>query len=65
MVTKDQKQVKLQPKHRSLTYGQKQVPELKLSGVWLEAAGFRAGEKAPITIEENQTNHQTINPVKL
>jgi len=61
MAKKDQKQVKLQPKYRALAYGQKTVPELKLSGVWLEKLGFRAGEKVTITIKENQLIITTIN----
>ncbi|MBA3900780.1 MAG: type I addiction module toxin, SymE family [Bacteroidetes bacterium] len=60
-VHKDQKQVKLQPKYRELAYSRKVVPELKVSGVWLEAAGFRAGEKVTITIQENQLIITTIN----
>lgn len=63
MPRKDQKQVKLQPKHRSLAYSHKVVPELKLSGVWLEAAGFRAGEKVNIAITENQLIITTLKPV--
>jgi len=55
------KQVKLQPKYRSLAYGQKTVPELKLSGVWLEEIGFKAGEKVNIAIQENQLIITTIN----
>lgn len=60
MAKKDQKQVKLQPKYRSLAYGQKTVPELKLSGVWLEKLGFRAGEKVNIIIREQELIITTI-----
>jgi toxic protein SymE len=60
MAKKDQKQVKLQPKYRALTYGQKTVPELKLSGVWLEKLGFRAGEKVNIIIREQELIITTI-----
>jgi hypothetical protein len=62
MAKKEQKQVKLQPKYRELTYGQKIVPELKVSGVWLEAAGFRAGEKVNITISNQQLIITAIKP---
>lgn len=63
MAKKDQKQVKLQPKYRSLTWGERKiVPELKLSGIWLEAAGFRPGEKVNIAIKENQLIITTIKP---
>lgn len=64
-VQKDQKQVKLQPKYRELAYSRKVVPELKVSGVWLEAAGFRAGEKVNITIREQQLIITTIKPETL
>jgi hypothetical protein len=57
---KDQKQVKLQPKYRELTYSRKIVPELKVSGVWLEAAGFKAGEKVNITVSKQQLIITTI-----
>jgi hypothetical protein len=48
------KEVKLQPKFRALAFGQKIVPELKISGVWLSANGFQAGSKVEITIAEKQ-----------
>jgi toxic protein SymE len=54
------KKIKLQPKYRILAYTQKIVPELKVSGVWLEQNGFKAGETVSITIEENQL---TIKPL--
>jgi len=34
------KEINLQPEFRSLAFGQKIVPELKISGVWLEEQGF-------------------------
>lgn len=48
------KAVKLQPKFRSLASGWKIVPELKISGIWLEAQGFYAGQTVEITMTENQ-----------
>jgi hypothetical protein len=60
MARQQQKQVKLQPKFRALAYSQKIVPELKLSGAWLEAAGFKAGEKVNIAIQDNQLIITTI-----
>ncbi len=56
------KQVKLQPKYRELAYSRKVVPELKVSGIWLEAAGFKAGEKVNIAIQENQLIITAIKP---
>lgn len=37
------RQIKLQPKFRELSYGQKIVPWLNVSGIWLEQAGFNVG----------------------
>jgi len=51
-MSRNHKQVKLQPKYRALSYGQKIVPELKISGVWLEQLGFKAGESVSITVRE-------------
>lgn len=65
MAGKKQKQVKLQPKHRKLNWKDKIVPELKVSGVWLEAAGFKAGEKVNITVSEQQLIITAIKPEML
>jgi hypothetical protein len=55
MQQKKTKQIKLQPKHRYLSWGKiKVVPWLGISGVWLEENGFKAGETVSITIEKNQ-----------
>ncbi len=55
------KQIKLQPKYRSLARGERKiVPELKVSGIWLEAAGFKAGEKVIIIISDRQLIIKTI-----
>lgn len=48
------REIKLQPKFRALAFGQKIVPELKISGVWLLENGFKAGERVEITISEKQ-----------
>ena len=52
MPNQSHKQIKLQPKIRSLSFGQKVVPELKMSGVWLEKQGFLAGQNVTITIRK-------------
>lgn len=52
MANQNHKQVKLQPKHRALSYGQKIVPELKISGVWLQQLGFKAGDSVSITTRD-------------
>ena len=45
------KSVKLQPKSRAMMLGrQKVVPELRISGAWLDALGFHAGEMVDISI---------------
>ena len=46
------KQIKLQPKHREQSGGQKIVPCLNVSGVWLEELGFKVGEFVKITVRE-------------
>jgi len=48
------KKVKLQPKYRQLAYRVKIVPELKISGVWLEALGFEAGQMVSITTRKQK-----------
>jgi hypothetical protein len=48
------KAVKLQPKFRTLASSQKIVPELKISGIWLEEQGFYAGQTVEITIADKQ-----------
>ncbi len=60
MGDKKNKQVKLQPEYRKLTYSEKMVPVLRLSGVWLEQNGFKIGGRVSISIEQNQL---TIKPL--
>ncbi len=46
--------IKLHGKYRSLQTGWqrgKEVPWLNVSGVWLEAAGFKVGDPVEITVE--------------
>lgn len=53
MATRNDKQVKLQPKHRALAWGnEKTVPWLTISGVWLEELGFNIGDTVRITTRE-------------
>ncbi len=59
---KKTKRVKLQPRYRSLAYRQKIVPELKLSGVWLEELGFKPGSEVSITIREELLIITAIKP---
>lgn len=49
---KKTKQIKLQPKHREQSGGQKIVPWLNVSGVWLEELGFKVGDMVSITTRE-------------
>ena len=55
------KKIKLQPRLRRLAYNEKIVPELKISGVWLEEIGFKAGSIVNITIREELL---IIQPIK-
>jgi len=59
MAASKPKKVKLQPKHRALVYGQKVVPWLSVSGIWLAQAGFNIGDQVEIIVSENQL---IINP---
>jgi hypothetical protein len=54
MAIRNPKEIKLQPKHRALTYGSKKVPWLSVSGVWLEELGFKAGDTVRILTSEKQ-----------
>jgi hypothetical protein len=54
MASDREKEVKLHMKYRQGVSGSKIIPELKLSGVWLEAAGFKAGSKVVIEIKDQE-----------
>jgi hypothetical protein len=56
MTTKTSRRVKLQGKYRPTESGfcNKEVPWLTISEVWLEQAGFKAGQQVEIKIENNQ-----------
>lgn len=44
----------MQQKYRSLSYGERTVPELRLSGLWLEEQGFRAGVSVDIKVSRGK-----------
>lgn len=50
------RKLKIQPKYRLLatSYRDRIVPELRLSGVWLERSGFRVGEQVQVTIKDQE-----------
>jgi len=49
------RKVKLYSKHRRLGYGRyTYVPELRLSGNWLMAAGFKIGHHLNIEVSDQQ-----------
>lgn len=55
MKERSSRKVKLQPKHRQLSWGnQKVVPELRVNGIWLEQHGFKAGGQVEITVSQNE-----------
>jgi toxic protein SymE len=62
MANQNSKKIKLQPKVRQLSYGEKIVPELKLSGVWLEELGFKAGATVNIILREQELIITTLKP---
>ena len=41
--------LKIQPKRRFNKYSQKDVPEIKLCGDWLQNLGFQLGERVTVT----------------
>jgi len=45
----DVRSLKIQPKTRCNKYCQKDVPEIKLSGNWLQAMGFQSGARVMVT----------------
>lgn len=50
------RKLKVYPKYRPLasSYSSRIVPELRLSGVWLERSGFRIGEQVEIIIRDQE-----------
>jgi hypothetical protein len=48
------RRIKLQPKYRQLSCRIKVVPELKISGVWLESLGFKACKTVSITSKKHE-----------
>ena len=55
MSKQDVRKIKLQPRTRQLSWGQrKTVPELRINGNWLKAHGFKAGECVEITVKQNK-----------
>ena len=56
MAEKKTKQVRLHSKYRPLrtSWEDKIVPWLTVSGVWLEQAGFKPGDRVEITIAHNE-----------
>jgi len=49
------RKVKLYRKYRRLSYGRyRNVPELRLSGNWLMAAGFKIGHHLNIEVSDQQ-----------
>lgn len=55
MHSKTTRHVKLCGKYRVVSGGwNKQVPWLTVSGVWLEAAGFKAGDEVEIVVKVHE-----------
>ena len=52
MATRKIKRIKLQSRYRELSCGQKIVPWLNISGLWLEKLGFEVGDMVSITTRE-------------
>jgi len=56
------KQIKIQYQIRELRYSRKLVPQLRLSGVWLEKAGFEIGSMVNIEVKHNQLILKPVRP---
>ena len=57
MQSKSTRQIRLQGKSLPRIKegnGYKQVPWLTLSGIWLEAAGFKAGDQVEILVKDHE-----------
>ena len=55
MGNQQHRSIKLQSKYVSLAYRQtKQVPELRISGLWLDQCGFHAGDMVDIAIVDGE-----------
>ena len=52
--------LKLQPAYSPRARSSREVPSLRLSGVWLEQSGFRAGAQVQVTVRDGEL---TIRPV--
>ena len=46
------RQLKVYQQYRSLSSGTRIVPELRLTGVWIEQLGFKIGERVNITMRD-------------
>ena len=46
----DVRSIKIQPRYRENVYSTVHVPEIRLSGVWLEKLGFSEGRRVIITM---------------
>ena len=54
MATQETRSAKLQQRYRSLSYGSKVVPELRLSGAWLEQSGFVPGSSVDVRVSRGK-----------
>lgn len=63
-MTKNERKLKLQPAYRTANThtGLKAVPSLKLSGVWLEQSGFKAGHQVTVTVMDEEIIIKTLKP---
>jgi antitoxin component of MazEF toxin-antitoxin module len=52
MLISNNRQIKLQPKHRDQSGNHTVVPWLNISGVWLEELGFKVGDMVKITTRD-------------
>ena len=58
MKNKTQKQTRILTIQSDIRYGMnylyKEIPKLRLTGIWLAQAGFKPGEKVQVEVKPNQ-----------
>ena len=54
------RQLKVREYWRQLKYGEKLVPQIQLSGLWLEEAGFTINDFVTIEVDQDQLTIKKI-----
>jgi hypothetical protein len=62
MAQKTERKLKLQPEYSPRANNSRIVPSLKLSGVWLEQSGFKAGQSVSVTVKDEEIIIKRLTP---